>query len=127
MKASIDEGERGQVHGDGAAVDGEDGAIDHAGLRRGEEADRLGHLFWRRGSPERYVARIAPRPIVMVNGIDDPQMPRTAVEALYDAAREPKALVWLHTGHLEPTDSALIRALVDTALARLPVLHGSRP
>lgn len=76
--------------------------------------------------PERYAALIAPRPLVMVNGIDDPQMPRAAVESLYAAAREPKSLVWLRTGHLMPDDSTLIRALVDTALARLPVLHGAR-
>jgi fermentation-respiration switch protein FrsA (DUF1100 family) len=74
-------------------------------------------------APERHIARIAPRPIVMVNGSDDPQMPRHAVESLYDAARQPKTLIWLRTGHLMPTDSLLVRALVDTALARLPVLR----
>jgi hypothetical protein len=73
--------------------------------------------------PERFVARIAPRPIVMVNGIDDPQMPVRAVRRLYDAARPPKEIIWLRTGHLAPTDSALIRSLVDTALTRLPVLR----
>jgi hypothetical protein len=73
-------------------------------------------------APERHVSRIAPRPIVMVNGIDDPQMPRRAVQALYDAAREPKTIIWLRTGHLLPGDSALVRALVDTTLARLPAL-----
>ena len=73
--------------------------------------------------PERWVARIAPRPLVMINGSDDPQMPRSAVEALHAAAREPKALVWLRTGHLLPTDTALVRRLVDTAFARLPVLR----
>lgn len=73
--------------------------------------------------PERYVASIAPRPIIMVNGIDDPQMPRAAVESLYAAARAPKTLIWLRTGHLMPSDTSLIRALVDTALARLPVLR----
>ena len=73
--------------------------------------------------PERFIGRIAPRPIVMINGVDDPQMPAPAVRRLYDAARPPKELIWLHTGHLMPTDSALIRALVDTALGRLPVLH----
>ncbi len=72
--------------------------------------------------PERFVGRIAPRPVVMVNGIDDPQMPVEAVRRLYDAARAPKSIVWLRTGHLTPTDSALIRTLVDTAFARLPVL-----
>jgi fermentation-respiration switch protein FrsA (DUF1100 family) len=73
---------------------------------------------------ERNIARIAPRPIVMVNGIDDPQMPRRAVEELYNAARRPKTLIWLRTGHLMPDDSALVRALVDTTLARLPALKG---
>jgi fermentation-respiration switch protein FrsA (DUF1100 family) len=73
--------------------------------------------------PERFIGHIAPRPIVMVNGVDDPQMPVAAVRRLYGAAREPKDLIWLRTGHLTPTDSALIRALVDTAFARLPVLH----
>jgi fermentation-respiration switch protein FrsA (DUF1100 family) len=73
--------------------------------------------------PEWFIGRIAPRPIVMVNGIDDPQMPVSAVQRLYDAARSPKSIVWLKTGHLMPTDSALIRTLVDTALTRLPVLQ----
>jgi hypothetical protein len=75
--------------------------------------------------PTQFVARIAPRPVVMVNGRDDPQMPREAVHALYNAAREPKTLIWLETGHLLPTDTHLIRALVDTMLDRLPVLHAA--
>lgn len=74
-------------------------------------------------APERFIDRIAPRKIVMINGIDDPQMPVPAVQRLYDAARDPKTLIWLRTGHLMPTDSVLIRALIDTAFARLPVLR----
>jgi hypothetical protein len=73
--------------------------------------------------PTQFVARIAPRPLVMVNGRDDPQMPVAAVQALYDAARQPKTLIWLETGHLRPTDTHLIRALVDTMLHRLPTLQ----
>jgi fermentation-respiration switch protein FrsA (DUF1100 family) len=77
--------------------------------------------------PERHVARIAPRPLVMVNGFDDAQMPRSTVESLYNAAREPKTLVWLRTGHLTPTDTTLVQTLVDTALVLLPVLRGAVP
>ena len=77
---------------------------------------------FREFEPERHVSLIAPRPLLMINGVDDPQMPRSAVESLFDAARDPKTLIWLRTGHLMPTDSVLIRALVDTALARLPIL-----
>jgi hypothetical protein len=75
--------------------------------------------------PTRHVRAIAPRPLIMVNGRNDPQMPVEAVQALYDAAGEPKALIWLTTGHLLPTNRPLIRALVDTTLARLPVLKAS--
>jgi fermentation-respiration switch protein FrsA (DUF1100 family) len=78
-------------------------------------------------APERFIGRIAPRPIVMVNGVDDPQMPAAAAQHLFDAAHEPKSIVWLHTGHLMPTDSALIRTLIDTAFARLPVLRRTPP
>ncbi|MGQ0713925.1 MAG: alpha/beta hydrolase family protein [Gemmatimonadaceae bacterium] len=78
---------------------------------------------FREFEPERHIAHIAPRPVLMINGADDPQMPRGAVESLFDAARDPKTLIWLRTGHLMPTDSVLIRALVDTALARLPILR----
>lgn len=78
-------------------------------------------------APERFIGRVAPRPIIMVNGIDDPQMPVDAVKALYQAAEEPKSIVWLRTGHLMPTDSALIRSLVDTAFARIPILHEMAP
>jgi hypothetical protein len=84
-----------------------------------ELADQLYGEF----DPTRYVAAIAPRPLVMVNGRNDPQMPVEAVRALYAAAGEPKTLIWLTTGHLMPTDRRLIRALVDTTLARLPVLQ----
>jgi fermentation-respiration switch protein FrsA (DUF1100 family) len=74
-------------------------------------------------APERFVHRIAPRPLVMVNGINDPQMPAEAVRRLYDAAREPKTMIWLRTGHLMPTHSALIGALIDTAFASLLALR----
>lgn len=78
-----------------------------------------------RFEPERYAAAIAPRQVIMVNGVDDPQMPRAAVESLYHAAREPKSLIWLRTGHLMPGDTTLIHTLVDTAFARMPVLQPS--
>lgn len=75
--------------------------------------------------PTRYVAAIAPRPLLLVNGLFDDRIPRASARALMDAAREPKELVWLPTGHLEPEDTALIRALVDTAFARMPIMIDS--
>ncbi len=93
-----------------------------SGLLRRLAVWLAGELYYE-FEPTQYVEAIAPRPLIMVNGRDDPQMPVQAVRALYAAAREPKTLVWLTTGHLLPTDTALIRVLVDTTLARLPVLE----
>ena len=76
-------------------------------------------------APERFIGSIAPRPIVFVNGVDDPQMPVPAVRRLFDAAHEPKSAIWLRTGHLMPTDSALIRTLVDTAFSTMSVLRSA--
>lgn len=72
--------------------------------------------------PARYVPAIAPRHLLLVNGLHDDRIPRASANALLEAAREPRERVWLPTGHLEPEDTTLIRALVDTAFARLPLL-----
>jgi hypothetical protein len=73
--------------------------------------------------PVRHVDRIAPRHLLMINGRDDDYMPERAVRSLFDAAGEPKEIVWMMGGHLESADHELIAALVDTAFSRLPVLR----
>jgi hypothetical protein len=49
--------------------------------------------------PRLFAARISPRPFLMVNGNRDARIPRDCVLALYDAAGEPKDLVWIDTPH----------------------------
>ncbi len=66
--------------------------------------------------PLQYVERIAPRWVVMVNGLRDDRIPRETVYALFAAAREPKTLVWLDTPHITPRDDALLQAIADTAI-----------
>jgi dienelactone hydrolase len=62
-------------------------------------------------APERWVAGIAPRELVMVNALDDEDIPRACVELLFAAAREPKELRWLPGGHIDKDDEERIRAL----------------
>jgi dienelactone hydrolase len=69
-------------------------------------------------APERWVARIAPRPFVMVSAAGDERMPREAVERLYRAAREPKELIWMSGAHIH-ADTVTIRRLADIVLARV--------
>ncbi len=65
--------------------------------------------------PLDYVGRIAPRRTVMINGRDDERIPRTSVEALYAAAREPKQLIWLDEGHIRPRDRELLERVLRAA------------
>ncbi len=61
--------------------------------------------------PVRYVGRIAPRPLLMVNGAGDSMIPRGNVLALYDAAGAPKELRWTVGEHVQPDEAELIERL----------------
>jgi len=61
--------------------------------------------------PTRYVARISPRPLLMVNGARDSLIPRANVDALYEAARQPKDILWVRSEHVQPDETELIGAV----------------
>jgi hypothetical protein len=70
-------------------------------------------------APERYAAAIAPRTLIMINGADDSLVPRRYALALYDAARQPKELVWVEGEHVQPSETALVERLAGVVTARL--------
>lgn len=70
-------------------------------------------------APERWVARIAPRPFVMINARGDDSIPRACVELLHDAAAEPKELVWVASGHIDKRKQDQIRELRALVLERM--------
>ncbi len=76
--------------------------------------------------PTRYAARIAPRPVLMVNGAGDSLIPRANVMALFDAAREPKEILWMRGEHVQPDEKELIGA-VSGWLAAWLVRRGLLP
>ncbi|HUG98652.1 MAG TPA: alpha/beta hydrolase family protein [Gammaproteobacteria bacterium] len=68
---------------------------------------------------EDWVARIAPRPVVIIGARDDEQLPEYKVEKLYAAAREPKELLWTEGGHVDPRRADLVRALLEIVRERV--------
>lgn len=60
----------------------------------------------------RDIERVLPTPLGMINGSQDEQIPRENVESLYNAAREPKNLVWLESRHVNPRDVDLTRTII---------------
>ncbi|BET65683.1 hypothetical protein ASA1KI_06010 [Opitutales bacterium ASA1] len=75
---------------------------------------------------ERWVARIAPRPIVVVGARQDEGLTRENVQRLHDAATGPRELVWTDGGHVQPNRPAIVRELLDIVTARLDAA-GSDP
>ena len=68
--------------------------------------------------PTHWVGRIAPREFIMLNASDDERLPRSSVDALYRAAREPKAQLWMSGAHVHG-DSATISRIVEIVAPRV--------
>ncbi len=95
------------------------GGIDKLGIRVGteEEKERIRQAY-RLVDPVLHVARIAPTPLLMINAANDEVVPRAATEALFEAAEEPKQIVWYDCGHANLPDEYLeeMRRFFDTEL-----------
>jgi len=65
--------------------------------------------------PGHYVARIAPRRLIVIAARDDRHFPPEAVVAFFNRARQPKELHWTNTAHVGVRN----RRVVDAVMAEL--------
>jgi fermentation-respiration switch protein FrsA (DUF1100 family) len=74
-------------------------------------------LTWLLGSltapyePGRYIADLAPRPVLLINSLQDEKVPREMADALRQKAGPSAEQIWLDSGHLHPSRAALIETL----------------
>ena len=66
------------------------------------------------------VARISPRPVIVIGAREDERTPAEQTQALYDAAREPKVLRWTDGRHVQPNRPEIIAELLAIADEELP-------
>lgn len=57
--------------------------------------------------PVAHIGGFAPRPLLFVNATRDERIPRAAAEALHEAARDPKQVIWFDAGHRDLPGRAL--------------------
>jgi hypothetical protein len=69
--------------------------------------------------PQRWVAQIAPRPVVIVGSRDDASLPPEWVSALHHTAKSPKRLEWTVGAHVNPRRPETVRPLLDLIVAEL--------
>jgi hypothetical protein len=90
-------------------------------------AGHIGEWLFKPLEPVRYIERISPRPLTMLNGKSDAWMPASAAQKLFDRAREPKKMIWLKGERSLPDDKALLLDLANRVLVQLPVAGRSNP
>jgi hypothetical protein len=72
-------------------------------------------------APERWVARISPRPFVMINALNDKRIPRSAAMTLYESARDPKEMHWMEGDHVAVDREDVIVRLCEMIFQRIRV------
>jgi fermentation-respiration switch protein FrsA (DUF1100 family) len=78
--------------------------------------------------PDRYIGRIAPRPVLILHGLQDPVVPPSAAAGLIAAARSPKTVVSYTGGHIPlmgPSAAANARAITTFLVRNLVDESGS--
>lgn len=91
----------------GGVLCGVESRIDAAVLMLGGSVGTLFPGLLDAIDPANYIANFAPRPLLMLNGRNDPLIPPAAAQRLYDAAKDPKKIVWYDTGHTLPIEEAV--------------------
>jgi len=111
------------IHGSGDPA-----AVLESGLRKRIPSDTL-----RRGvasllaavasahhlSPEQWVARVAPRPLVVINATDDTALPPEAVRVLHQALVYPYEVLWTPGDHVHPKRPETIHAITRLLFERM--------
>lgn len=66
--------------------------------------------------PAKYIHRVAPRPLFLLNGTEDEAMPVRCSRLLHELAAEPKTIRWLPLGHVNIRDPEFHQHVLDTCM-----------
>jgi fermentation-respiration switch protein FrsA (DUF1100 family) len=63
--------------------------------------------------PLRYIDKISPRPLLLLNATDDERIPLKNIELLHQKAKEPKKIVWIESKHMHTKNVELINKITE--------------
>jgi dienelactone hydrolase len=86
--------------------------INNAMIRSGFA--EFGAWVFRDLEPAKNVGGISPTPLLLINGSEDKQIPRSSALLLAERATPPVRHIWLQYGHLSSRDHQLLRELADS-------------
>ncbi len=69
--------------------------------------------------PVKWVGKISPRKVIFVNSENDEAFPLLAVDALHQAALQPKEIIWVKGKHVTPGRKEVVAQLSHIVLSRI--------
>lgn len=79
----------------------------------------LGELFLLLFEPNRYIADLSPRQLLMVSSPGDLLFPDESARSLYDHAKEPKEIIWHTSKHVMPGAHDIVKELTDIVVEKV--------
>jgi pimeloyl-ACP methyl ester carboxylesterase len=96
----------------GAIVAAVDSRLSLLVMMYGGHFDALERKHVAAACPANYIGRIAPRPVLMVNGLQDADLIKdTSVDPLYRLAKPPRHILWSDGGHMAISEENRARML----------------
>jgi hypothetical protein len=83
----------------------------------------LGKIFLLPFEPNRYIADLSPRQLLMVSSPGDLLFPDESARSLYDHAKEPKEIIWHTSKHVMPGELEIVKELTEIVVRKLYSRH----
>ncbi len=79
----------------------------------------LAAVLYRDYEPARLIARVSPRPVLLVNGRGDPRVSSEGARRLFEAAGPPREQIWIEGAHVGEEEHDLVGRLLRVTVAWL--------
>jgi hypothetical protein len=70
-------------------------------------------------APERWVGKISPREVIVVNALDDEALPRDSIEILHRSLGQPSEVIWRPGQHVKPRNEEVVADLARLIFERI--------
>jgi fermentation-respiration switch protein FrsA (DUF1100 family) len=79
----------------------------------------LAGTLYRDYEPARLIGRVSPRPVLLVNGRNDPRVPAGGVRRLFEAAGQPREQIWIEGAHVGEGEHDVVGRLLRVTVGWL--------
>ncbi len=76
--------------------------------------------------PSKWIGKVSPRPVILVNAEHDNTFPESSVKVLHDSVAKPREIFWTKGTHISPNQKDVIRQLSTIVMSRIETDYKKR-